>query len=464
MSCCGPSTNTTASINSTSPTPRVDALPVVVIGAGPVGLAAAAELDARKLPFIVLEAGPGVGTHVREWAHVPFFSPWTYATSRTAVRLLSETGWRAPDGESYPTGADLVSLYLEPLAAHPAIAPHLRFDQKVIAVARTGTGKVRDAGRETHPFDIRTVDSQGRETRIPAQAVIDASGTWSRPNPAGASGLPALGERTEAANIRYSMPDVMGTERSRYANRRVAVLGGGHSAAGTLLDLAKLAAEERETQVVWILRRRDFSTVFGSDQDQLSERGALGQKLKALTETGRLEIVAPFAVDAIERSGNGLLLRDGGSAANIAVDELVVSTGFRPDLSFLGELRLDLDPALECPRTLGPLIDPNVHSCGTVRPHGARELQQPESGFYLAGMKAYGRAPTFLLLTGYEQVRSIAAALAGDRAASERVELVLPETGVCSGAPDSTAASCCEPAESGSCQVPATRVVATVEA
>jgi hypothetical protein len=125
------------------------------------------------------------------------------------------------------------------------------------------------------------------------------------------------------------------------------------------------------------------------------------------------------------------------------VDELIVATGFRPDLDFVRELRIRLDPAIECPVALAPLIDPNEHSCGTVRPHGARELAQDEPGFYFAGMKSYGRAPTFLMLTGYEQVRSIAADIAGDREAAERVELVLPETGVCSRSPAPDASNCC---------------------
>jgi hypothetical protein len=128
---------------------------------------------------------------------------------------------------------------------------------------------------------------------------------------------------------------------------------------------------------------------------------------------------------------------------HVEVDEIIVATGFRPDLSYLRELRISLDPALECPPSLAPLIDPNLHSCGTVRPHGARELAQPEPGFYFAGMKSYGRAPTFLMMTGYEQVRSIVADIAGDREAAERVELVLPETGVCSGPATSPAANCC---------------------
>jgi hypothetical protein len=125
------------------------------------------------------------------------------------------------------------------------------------------------------------------------------------------------------------------------------------------------------------------------------------------------------------------------------VDELIVATGFRPDLSFLSEIRLGLDPALECPPTLAPLIDPNEHSCGTARPHGARELSQPEPGFYFAGMKSYGRAPTFLMLTGYEQVRSIAAELAGDFKAARRVELVLPETGACNLSVSAKSGDCC---------------------
>jgi hypothetical protein len=113
-------------------------------------------------------------------------------------------------------------------------------------------------------------------------------------------------------------------------------------------------------------------------------------------------------------------------------DQIIAATGFRPDLTFLRELRLDLDSALDSSRSLAPLIDPNVHSCGTVPAHGEAELRHPEPNIYLVGAKSYGRAPTFLLATGYEQVRSIVAELAGDHEAARRVELVLPETGVCS--------------------------------
>mgnify|MGYP002787580520 FL=1 len=128
------------------------------------------------------------------------------------------------------------------------------------------------------------------------------------------------------------------------------------------------------------------------------------------------------------------------------VDEVIVATGFRPDWSILSELRLDLDPAVQSPRALAPLIDPNVHSCGTVRPHGAEALKQPEPNLFAIGMKSYGRAPTFLLLTGYEQARSVVSAIAGDWDAARRVDLVLPDTGVCATDRIDDSAGCCSTA------------------
>jgi hypothetical protein len=116
---------------------------------------------------------------------------------------------------------------------------------------------------------------------------------------------------------------------------------------------------------------------------------------------------------------------------------------------------VDLDAVVESPAMLAPLIDPNVHSCGTVPPHGFEELSHPEPDFYVVGMKSYGRAPTFLLLTGYEQVRSVVAALTGDLTAAREVRLTLPETGVCSS--DDAAGAGCGP---DGCAVPVAQPLA----
>jgi hypothetical protein len=185
----------------------------------------------------------------------------------------------------------------------------------------------------------------------------------------------------------------------------------------------------------------------GARNDQLEERGKLGSRVRALLDAGRLELVTGFHADRVAQTADGLVV-SAGTRQLPAVDEIVAATGFRPDWSILSEVRLDLDPAVQSPRALAPLIDPNVHSCGTVRPHGAEELKQPDGNLFVIGMKSYGRAPTFLMLTGYEQARSVVAAIAGDWEAARRVELVLPETGVCTlDAANEGAGSCCGSAE-----------------
>jgi thioredoxin reductase len=418
---------------------------VAIIGAGPVGLAAAAHVLERGLRPIVLEAGADIGHSVRQWGHVQLFSPWEYNIDRAAERLLAPTGWNSPEPQHYPTGAELLERYLEPLATRTALADHIHTTSRVTDISRAGFDKLKTKGRESAPFEIRYQNGQGPKV-VKADAVVDASGTWHSPNPAGANGLPAIGETQAAGKIAYGMPDVLGQDRARYAGKTVAVLGAGHSAIGTLTDLARLASEVPETNPVWLLRGNDPAKAFGGGaNDKLAARGELGAAFAALVAAGRIRVESEFRVSHITVDGPRLSVATGAGSCcrQIAVDELIVATGFRPDLDFVRELRIQLDPAIECPVTLAPLIDPNEHSCGTVRPHGARELAQAEPGFYFAGMKSYGRAPTFLMLTGYEQVRSIAAEIAGDHDAARRVELVLPETGVCSRSAAPDASQCC---------------------
>jgi thioredoxin reductase len=417
-------------------------------------LAAAAHVLERGFQPIVLEAGAEAAHAVRQWSHVRMFSPWEYNVDKAAERLLRQVGWNAPAPGQYPTGGELVAQYLEPLATRTALKDRIKLNSRVVAVGRAGFDKMKSGGRADAPFTIRYQNGKGPE-QLQADAVIDATGTWHSANPAGSGGLPAIGEEKHHAQIAYGMPDVLGNARRRYAGKKVAVLGAGHSAVGTLIDLTKLAQEERGTEVVWLLRGTAPEKAFGGGaNDKLAARGALGAAFAALVASGKIRVETGFTVGHVAGEDGRLRVATGASSCcrAITVDELVVATGFRPDFGFLREVRLALDPAVESPPALAPLIDPNIHSCGTVRPHGARELAQPDPGFYFAGMKSYGRAPTFLMMTGYEQVRSIAADIAGDREAADRVELVLPETGICSGpgpVQDLNAAGspCCGPAK-----------------
>jgi thioredoxin reductase len=409
-------------------------LPVVVIGAGPIGLAAAAHLLARGIEPLILEAGHTAGSAVREWGHVRLFSTWAELIDRAAEKLLSPTGWQHPENAAYPTGEDWARDYLDPLAA--ALGKRVRFDTRVTGVSRAGRDRVVDSGRDAQPFTVH-VDGPDGEGRLSARAVLDASGTYATPNPLGGDGLPALGERTAAAHISYRVPDLgEPAVRQRYAGKTTAILGTGASAFTALTGLASLAEQAPGTRIVWVLRRGISGSTFGGGQaDQLPARGALGLRAKAAVEAGHVQAVTGFRTAAIEPADDGRLVLVGEDGRRLdPVEEIIGLTGLRPDLSFLTELRLGLDERLQAPVKLAPLIDPNAHSCGIVYPHGVNELSHPETGVYLVGMKSYGRAPTFLAMTGYEQVRSIAASLAGDREAAERVELVLPETGVCGGA------------------------------
>lgn len=410
-------------------------LPVAVIGAGPVGLAAASHLRERGLTPLVLEAGPTVGHAIRRWGHTRLFSPWRYNIDDAARRLLGPAGWQEPDLDALPTGHELVEQYLDPLAT--LLARDLRTDARVVAVSRDGMDKTRSADREQTPFLIRVRAADGTVTEVRARSVLDASGTWGRPNPLGRSGLPAPGEADAASRgfITAPLPDVTGADRERFAGRRVLVVGAGHSAANTLLDLVDLARRAPDTRIGWAVRTPDLSRVYGGgDRDELAARGALGTRLREAVEAGVIEVHTSFTITGLTVGGTGLIVgaETPSGSTELTVDLLVPATGFRPDLSILSELRLALDPAVEAPHQLGPLIDPEFHSCGSVQPHGERLLAHPEPGFYIVGMKSYGRAPTFLMATGYEQVRSIAAALAGDREAADDVRLELPETGVCS--------------------------------
>ncbi|MFE2125048.1 NAD(P)-binding domain-containing protein [Streptomyces amritsarensis] len=443
-------------------------LPVVVIGAGPIGLAAAAHLVDQGIEPLVLEAGPVAGSAVRDWSHVRLFSTWGEVVDPAAEKLLAPTGWVKPEAATYPTGGDWAEQYLQPLAT--VLGERVRVGARVTGVSRAGRDRIVDADRETQPFTISILNADATEERITARAIIDASGTWSTPSPIGGDGLPALGEKVAVDRISYRIPDLKDPAvRARYTGKRTAVIGSGASAFTALASLAELAKEAPGTHAVWILRRGISGSTFGGGSaDQLPARGALGLAAKAAVDNGHADAVTGFRTGSVEKSGHQLVLVAEDGRRLDPVDEVIVLTGLRPDLSFLGELRLGLDERLQAPVDLAPLIDPNQHSCGTVYPHGVGELSHPEKDVYLVGMKSYGRAPTFLAMTGYEQVRSIAAALAGDMEAAERVELTLPETGVCGGAglfdepeaAEATGGGCCAapapltigaPAASGGC-------------
>ncbi|MFK4729479.1 FAD-dependent oxidoreductase [Agromyces mediolanus] len=412
---------------------RLSTLPVVIVGAGPIGLAAGAHLVERGIDFVVLEAGDDVADSIRSWGHTRLFSPWKHLVDPASRRLLEAQGWVLPSPERAPSGTELVEEYLVPLSRLEPIASRIRTGAEVLAISREGMDRTRSANRSATPFLVRLRTEAGIE-ELTARAVIDASGTYRSPNSLSSSGLGLLGLDEIADWVQPALPDVLGRDRETFAGRHTTVVGAGHSAANTLLGLVQLAREVPGTRVTWLIRNAQAVRVSSSADDELADRAKLGGRVDAAVLRGDVELVDGFEVLRARRAGDGIeLIGQRGDELTVHETDVVVNaTGFRPNLDLLREIRLELDDIVEAPKRLAPLIDPNVHSCGTVEPHGFAELTHPEHGFFIVGMKSYGRAPTFLLATGYEQVRSVTAWLAGDLASATNVELVLPATGVCS--------------------------------
>ncbi len=414
---------------------KKDNLPIAIIGGGPIGLATAAHLKKSKQSFILFESGENVGNNILTFGHIRLFSPWKYNIDKVAEELLRDAQIPIPNKSRIPYGKEIVTDYLKPLSQLKGIKEHIHLNSKVTAIGRKGLDKMKTSGREKLPFNIQVIEN-GNHKAYEAKAIIDASGTWQNPNPLGSGGVFAIGEAENASHIHYGMPDITGSEMKKFTNKTVLVIGSGHSAIGSIIALNKLKKRYSNTKIHWLLRRKDIKEVYGGQKaDRFQARGNLGIQIEKLVNTGILKIHTPVYIHKIKKS-NGQLIINGICNENVftldGIDEIISSTGSRPDFSFLRETRFNADAALESVPKLAELIDPNIHSCGTVRPHGEAELRQIENDFYIVGMKSYGRAPTFLMATGYEQIRSIVAHMNGDFESAKNVKLDLPETGVCS--------------------------------
>lgn len=385
--------------------------PIAILGAGPIGLAAASHLHRLGLSSVIFECGATVGHNIGQWGHVRLFTPWSMNIDEVAAQFLDATGWQRPAEEQHPTGTEFIRDYLAPLAEQPFIAEQLVLNTRVLGVARARHDLMKSTERDSAPFVVRVADSDGVRD-VTAAAVIDATGTFQQPAGLGCHGLAAIAEAPASDRIDYGIPDVAGSASAHYAGQRTLVVGGGHSAYTTLNNLVSLADTHPDTGIYWAVRRPSLDGLFdGAEDDPLPERGQLARSVADHIAQGRIEVCCDMQITNVERMGDAVRV-SGYGRATPWTDRIVAATGLRPDTSLLAETRIALDPGTQSPVGLAPLVDPNVHTCGSVADHGEPELRHPEAGLYIVGIKSYGRAPTFLLRTGYQQVASVAAALA----------------------------------------------------
>ncbi len=390
---------------------------VAILGAGPIGLEAALQAAALKLPFIVYERGR-VGEHLRQWGHGRLFSPFGMnSTPLGKARLRADRPQHDLPGDAdILSGREYVAAYLEPLAQSPLLREHIRTETTVVQVGRRGFLKEENPGdprRAQQPF-LLLLRNDKRENVEEAEVVLDCTGTYGQPRSLGDGGIPAIGETAARPHIVGGLEDVLGQRSGVYADKTTLVLGGGYSAATTVCNLAKLAEKHPATWVIWLARGGGTQPIKRFVNDALKERDQLAVRANMLATRGdgNVEFHAQTVVTAIDCAGadKGFKVRTlcAGKTKTWEADRLIANVGYTPDNSLYRELQIH-----ECYASLGPM---NVaagllkHAGGdalAVPTQGAAALRNPEPNFFVLGAKSYGRNSSFLLRTGFEQIREL---------------------------------------------------------
>ena len=253
-----------------------------------------------------------VAANVRDWGHCPTVFALALhrrRCSRSVVHGPVAGGCRSRDG--FRHGVDLHAGYLEPLSETPELSAVIETGARVDLDRKIGNRQSqqrRPRGTAVRPR--RWPGPMAPTDREPARAVIDASGTWTNPNPLGADGLPAEGEAESSLDHRLRHSGHSRTERATYSGRTTLVVGGGHSAANVLLDLLGSASAIPRTRILWAIRNADPARIFGGGAaDELPARGELGAGLRARVAAGDIEMFPGFAATAVQTDGAGARIR-----------------------------------------------------------------------------------------------------------------------------------------------------------
>jgi thioredoxin reductase len=384
---------------------------VLVIGAGPIGLAAGLRALRRGHDTTILEADGAVGAALRGWGQTRFFSTLGMNLPDDARELLAPA---TTPSDRLLTGPEFADDVLSPLSETAPLSGRIRTNTRVVCVGRAGMNRTDFAG---HPVrfergfrvlvEVRSPQHDLREEVLEADAVIDASGTYGKPMWLGSGGMPAAGERASPLTILRNL-GALWRQRDELAGRRVLLVGHGHSAANAIAMLEEIAIANSGTQVIWATRSLNRRPCTEVAMDPLPERQRVVNHANAIAARppAWLSVERRASVETIERER---VLLSGGRW--VSVDAVIGLVGYRPDLSFLEELCLDISPVTEGSLRLTRALS-NTTDCLSIPAVGSGDLASGEPGFWLAGAKSYGRGRSFLLQSGYAQVAAIVDSIA----------------------------------------------------
>ena len=388
---------------------------LAIIGAGPIGVECALRALDEGFAVTLYEA-TSPGAHVRTWSHVTFFSPWSLNRSARGVAALKAAGVELAPDEDFPTGAEYLDAYLEPLVEELKRDANfqLRDRTRVLGVSRVRALKgdlLADPQRARRPFLLRVSGPEG-ERFDEVDVLIDASGVLANPNRLGPGGLSAIGEDALNGEVMRRIPDVA-AQHDALAGKRVLVVGHGHSAATTLGALTELREHAPQTHITWAYRAdgEPFVEIEGDTLPQRLRLSRLGNAI-ARGEVSGVEPVGGVFVERITREDSALrvhLADDHGRTREVEVDRIIANVGYHPDTSLTSELQVHLCYASDGPMKLAAslLASAGNADCLAQSSAGPEVLKNPEPDFFVLGNKSYGRNPNFLLKIGLEQIDDV---------------------------------------------------------
>jgi len=378
---------------------------VLVIGGGPMGVAAAIGAADRGFEVTLLERDE-IGAALRTWGPTRFFSPLRMNVSPA---MRAHLGDDMPDDDALLTGPEYADRVLVPLAGREPLRGRVRTGVRVLAIGRRGLTRTDFAGhplRHERPFRVLTADDETFE----AEVVLDATGGMTLPRAIGAGGLPARGESRLVHRLIRTLGE-LAASRDELRGRTTLIVGHGHSAANALCLLEELAQESPSTRVVWAVRSANRRPCEEVMNDPLPERARVVERANALAEAPPpfLRMERRASIDGVAQvNGHAVISLTGDRT--VEIDRLAAFTGYRPEGAMLSELAVEISPVSEGGARLYRAVS-SITDCLTVPAVKPHDLQSGEPGFYFVGSRAYGRAPGFLLQTGFAQLETILSSL-----------------------------------------------------
>ena len=369
---------------------------IAVLGGGPVGLEAALYAATLGLPVTLFEQGTP-GEYVNRWGFTRMFTPFGMNATTLGKKTLHEMRREVSVDTEFQTGRQFRETYLLPLVESLPLKSAVKAQHSVLAVGRAGWRKSDAATAKLPPFRLLVRAADNTESFYTADAVLDCTGTYARPNWAGDGGIPAAGEVASRPHVAYWLEDIAGAKKPHYLGRHTVVIGGGLSAAATVAVLTELGNENPSTWVTWLTRGTRTQPVKRVANDPLRDRDRLAVRANTLATRcdGNLEHHPHAEIQELVCAGPDRGCRVTASVNGVKrtweAERVIANVGYKPDAGLAGELRAG-------------------------EPAGDSRTAEP--GYYFLGAKSKGREGGFLLSEGHAQIRQAFAEITGSAKAN----------------------------------------------